>query len=1176
MKLRWHLLLCGFAFSASVLRSQVLINEIQHANLAHLADEDGDFRDWFELYNAGSQAVNLAGYSVSDRTDMPQKWMFPEKWINPGQFLRVWASGKDRGGAPYYHTVIFPQDIWHYLVPQEEPDPSWRLPGGNVSGWASGPGGFGYGDDDDGTVVGPYVQSVYFRKSFSAQNLGLLSRVVLHMDYDDAFVAYLNGVEIARANIGIAGTPPPFDAPANLDHEAQGYQLQALDVFQIDPSVWNGLLVEGENVLAVQVHNTTAQSSDMTGNAWLVFGYDAVQPQIALPPFWMGYNNAPHLHTNFALSAGEPLLFTNPQGTVLNLVNVPLTATDHSYRREPDGGPFWCFTDQPTPGAGNSTSPCFSDYEPQPVFNIGSGLYDTPQTVVLTTASPGAVIRYTTDGSVPGENSAVYTDPLTVSASSVISARCFSTTGLLASHTEKNTYLIGETGIGLPVVCLSTNPENLWDESTGIYTYGPPGDYGDFPYFTANFWQNWERESYVEYFSADGQLQFEGPVGLKIHGGWSRGHPQKSFRVLARDDYGMESMDYPLIADKPDITQYHSFNLRNGGNNYYESRYHDALLQRAMKPTDADYAAYSPVAAFLNGEYWGVYGLRENMNEDYVESNHGTPTSESTVISYNSEGFNLLNGSTAPFQQLINYALQHDPQSPDYFAGLSGLLDIGNYADYIIAETYYGNGDWSSGWQNNTKFWHDGRPGGKWRFMLMDLDFGTYDEPCVNYIDDAGDEWYYTDQIFGRVIQNPEFRSYFIRRYLDLMNTVFQTDNLSAIREEMRAELNTSMPRHCERWSTDYWWWFYSYDERLAWNDSRQDCMIPILQEYFGLNDPISVSLNVQPAGSGRIHISTVQPDEMEYPWTGNWFNGIPVTLTAIANPGYTFSGWTPNGIFPEGSGDRTISVTPEGNTSFTATFAGAPADEYLELSEIMYHPDDDTPSGDWVEVLNKLEVPLDLSWYVFRDSRHYNRVRLEPGTLLEPGQRIVLAQDPAAFVSVYGGQQPTGGPWRFFGLHNDADEVMIRDRHHQDVVRLYYTDEFPWPEEADGSGPSMEYLSASGPQESPFAWTDGCPGGSPFEAFDPSCGTIGVEDEIAASGILCYPNPASDWLHADLGAVRHGFWSLTDLTGRIITERSFGSAELLDIDVSPLSPGLYLFVLTGDFGRSEHKIVIR
>jgi hypothetical protein len=1157
-----------------IAHAQILINEIQHANLSAITDEDGDYRDWFELYNAGAQPVSLAGYGLSDRIDEPLRWILPDYTMQPGEFLQVWASGKDRGSAAFYYTHVFPQDSWNYLIPASEPDAAWREPGGNISGWNTGTGGFGYADGDDGTDLGGGIQSVYFRREFNVVNPEQVEEMILHMDYDDAFLAYLNGVEIARANIGTVGIPPAFSDAANGDHEANGHQGFAIDGFVIEPAAWSAALQQGVNVLAVQVHNTNPGSSDLTGNAWLTFGYTAAQTGLNAPPAFMGLSNTSSLHTNFSLTSGETLLLSNASGVILNQVEIPLTAADFVYRRQTDGGPQWCFSSTLTPGASNAQGTCATGFEPKPIFSQGSGMYPGSVTITLSSPSPGAIIRYTVDGSVPNESSVVYSTPLTVNETAVISARAFSTTGLLPSFTEKNTYMISESGLTVPVICISTNPENLWDENIGIYVFGPP-DYGGYPYFGANFWEDWERESYIEYYTENGDLEFEGPVGLKIHGGWSRGQAQKSFRILARDDYGMESIDYPLIPDKPEITSYRSFNLRNGGNEYGGPRYHDALMQRAMKSTEADYMGYSPVVTFLNGEYWGMYEIREHLNENYVEANHGVETNESTVISYNYMGFNVINGDPAPFYELYNWAISNDPLSDGFFEGLSSRVDVENYIDYVIAQTYYGNGDWSNGYLNNYKFWHDDRPGGKWRFMLMDLDFGLGAGVCDNFIVQAGNDWFEPDQIFNRAIQNPEFRDAFIRRYIDLRNTVFRTERLEEIRDAMRAELEDAMPRHCERWQTDFGWWYNGYDWRLDWNNQRRECIINVLQDYFGLFNDIEITLDVQPAGAGRIHISTVEPDEMEYPWTGAWYNGLPVTLTAIANPGYVFSHWGENQLFEIPVTNRQFTLNLEENTSFTAHFSGSPAVDYAEISEVMYNPGEQYPSQDWVEIHNTLDIPLDLSSFVLRDARFYNTVKLGTDALIPPGGRIVLAQDPQAFNTVYEGLESASSAWSF-GLSNQGDEIRLVNRNGNPVIQFTYLDEAPWPADADGEGPSMEYNANIGEQDNPFAWFEGCPGGSPYADYDPNCGTVSISETTSIEGISVYPNPANEQVWIRLPEGTSGTVSIIDVTGKRVAEQSFGVSNVLTADVSMLSSGMYIVQVRTATTSSEHQLIIQ
>jgi len=1160
-------------FAFNQLDAQVLINEVQHANLNTLMDEDGQFKDWFELYNSGSEPIDLQGYGISDRLDNPMKWVFPSWTISPSEHLLIWASGKNRGNGGAYHSIVQASESWSYLIPQTEPTEDWRTLEYNDENWNTGEGGFGYGDGDDGTDLGGGIQSVFMRKSFSLPEVIGVSEVLLHMDFDDAFVAYLNGIEIARFGIGTPGIYPAFNEASAVDHEALGYQGQPIDLFMIDQITWSNALNVGENVLAIQVHNTSANSSDLTANAWLTFGFISNTALFPPAPEWMQLGNTDFLHTNFALTSGETLALFNPDGNLLNQISIPLTAADHSYRRESDGFPFWCFSNEPTPGISNNGAACATSYEPIPNFSITSGIYVSSQSIELSTLSPSAEIRFTLDGSIPNESSELYTEPLQIDVTVTVSARCFSTAALLPSRVEKNTYLIDESGLDIPVICISTNPENLWDENIGIYVLGPP-DYDGYPYFGSNIWEDWERESYIEYFSASGEVQFEGSIGLKIHGGWSRGLPQKSFRVIARDDYGMESMDYPLIADKPYLNSFKSFNLRNGGNEYYGTRYHDALMQRAMKPTHADYMAYTPVVAFLNGEYWGMYELRENLNEDFCEANHGVPAEDCTVISSNYLGWNVINGSDEPFYEMYDFVMASDPQSDNFYFDVSQYIDFENYMDYIIAETYYGNGDWNNGW-NNTKFWLDERPGGKWRFMLMDLDFGTYDNPCSNYLNAAANGGTSTGQIFGHIISNPQFRREFVTRYLDLINQVFTVEKITAIRDEMRSESEAVMPRHCERWGSDFFWWYNGYDDRINWHISRRECMISVLQDHFGMYNPIEVTLDVQPAGAGRIHISTVEPSEGEYPWTGTYFNGLPIKITAIANPGFEFSHWSPNTIFPVEVGLDQFVLNLEQNESFIAHFTGEDAENAIEVSEFMYNSGTLENAGDWIELHNKLDIPLDVSSMILQDKFHYNSFPIPPGTIIPPDGYRVIAQHPELFAAQHPEVNDVIGPLGF-GLSNEGDLIRLFKFNSENLISFEYSETMPWFEDTDGTGRSVEFLSENEDQNNPSNWFPGCIGGSPEIEYDPNCGLVSV-DENAQTDWRIYPNPATSFVRIDFpNAEGDTQLILTDVAGKTIDQHAMLGRNFVQMDISGLPRGMYFIRVSGSTNHPVQKLVIR
>jgi hypothetical protein len=1092
--------------------AQVVINEIQVTNLSTIQDEEGDYEDWFELYNAGSTSINLSQYIVSDKEDAENDWNLPNTVLGAGQYVMIFASGKDRYGSgpiiDHLESPVYPWNWWTYFVPSSQPDASWNEIGFDDSGWGAGNGGFGFGDGDDGTDVGGGVMSVYSRTIFELEEPEDVTFMLLNIDYDDAFVCYLNGVEIARANIGTVGVEPSYDTPADGGHEALVYQGITPDNLIIDFSVFSALLQEGENVIALQVHNADVFSSDMTGSVYMVLGMASPEIQTEEAPEWMSIE-FPLNHTSFGLSAGETLYLKSSDGTILDSHFVESMQSDHCVRRSTDGGSDWCFSSTPTPGTPNEGI-CAFEYEAAPVFSVESGEFEVPVYITLSSLNPDAQIYMSFDGSVPDESDMLYTGGFAVSGSAVVAARAYGE-NTLPSAVVKNSYFINEDQINLPIVSVSTDPVNLWDPVTGIHVFGPEDYDPNVPYWGANFWEDWERTAYMEYFDGAHVKQIEGPVGIKIHGGWSRVNEQKSLRLQAKGKYGFESMDYPMISDKTYIESFRGFNLRNGGNGYWEHRFHEALIERTCSNTHVDYMAYSPAIVFLNGVYWGFMEIRENLDQHYIANNHDISSSDVTVVSANYFGFHVISGDPTSFFDLHEYATTNDPNSPDYFATISSALDIENYVDYIIAQTYWCNGDWSNGYQNNTKLWHDDRPGGKWRFMLMDMDFGmglAGNSPYDDYITQAGGDDFMTDQVWDALIQNDEFRSYFINRYADLINTEFQIDKVTTMAYDMRDEIEPIFQRHTQRWGTDGGALTGTLEWRLDWAEERVQGGRDVVQNHFGMNDQVDITLDVQPAGAGRIHISTLEPSEAEYPWTGVYFNGNPVRITVYENPGYTFSYWEANGIFSENNTTREHALNFTEDLTFTAVFEGTPVSNPIAITEMMFDPDTQNGSGDWIEIHNNTDVQVNLSYWKIKDSNYFNTFTFPEGATLEPNAYAVVASDVVAFETAYPEVTTVFGPM-VFSLGNTSDEINLMKPNEDSVIGFNYTDHDSYELMcSSGCGHSRGHDINSTDYTS-SAWYMECENGSPGEAFIPCTYPIMLTEINYKSGV----EDADDWI---------------------------------------------------------------
>lgn len=165
----------------------------------------------------------------------------------------------------HWETILKPGDICQYFIPTSEIGTNWTNLDFDDSNWISAKSGIGFGDDDDSTIIAEGISSIYIRYSFNVENLSEISSLIIDMDYDDGFVAYLNGREVARSNIE---NPISWNMELNAFHEAALYQGEKPDRFSLN-SFLSKHLKTGENILSVEIHNHSSESSDLSSNVFL-------------------------------------------------------------------------------------------------------------------------------------------------------------------------------------------------------------------------------------------------------------------------------------------------------------------------------------------------------------------------------------------------------------------------------------------------------------------------------------------------------------------------------------------------------------------------------------------------------------------------------------------------------------------------------------------------------------------------------------------------------------------------------------------------------------------------------------------------------------------------------------------------------------------------------------------
>ena len=612
-----------------------------------------------------------------------------------------------------------------------------------------------------------------------------------------------------------------------------------------------------------------------------------------------GVNN--YYHTNFKLSPSEHIALCDGNEIVDSAYINSDLYFGLSMGKSPDGSNQWCYFDNVTPNALNGQSLCYQGITDEAIIELESGWYSEPQSIsILDSGQDNFYVFYTTDGSVPTIYDIPYTKPIFINSNTCISFRSFSY-NYLPSKLIDRTYIFEEDNHGLAVFSIHTNPENLWNEQSGIYVSGPnPSE--DYPYYGSNFWQPWSKFSRIEYFDGNKTKKAEESLDLEIHGGWSRAEPQKSFRLDFKSKY-TGRLEEAVIPAKNHIESYNNFNLRNGGQHTWSDKMQDALISRIASETNVNYMAYEPCIAYLNGEYWGVYGIREKIDEHYIEDNYGFNSDSIDLMN----AWNVLAGSDENALDSYQSIMSEDANSNGFYELFSSIWNVDNYIDYFVIQTFIQNMDWMGiAWgANNIKMWRPQTDDGKWNYVLYDTDgaLGYFGQSYYdNYLAYAMNPAYINQhsQIFNKILQNDEFKCQFTNRYADLINTSLSFESAQEKTDVIKNDMQDAMPRHIERWQnsgnlngtiSSMPAWENSINNILNYYGERVSTAQSFLNYTLYLDGMNDISLDVFPTNSGSINLNTISVDE--FPWNGVYFNDCEIDITAIADSGYSFTHWS-------------------------------------------------------------------------------------------------------------------------------------------------------------------------------------------------------------------------------------------------------------------------------------------
>lgn len=638
------------------------------------------------------------------------------------------------------------------------------------------------------------------------------------------------------------------------------------------------------------------------------------------------------IHTNFKLAKeGENLVLSDPQGAVLQRLRIPPLDTDLSYARLPSGEYF--YTTQPTPEAENMTSGQIFRAA-NPVFSQTGLLQNETFNLILTAPDATAQIRYTLDGSTPDIDDFSYNSPLSISENTVVRARAFLPNGL-PSETISHSFLFN-TEHDLPIISVMTEPAALFDPITGLFEKGP-GAEPDFPFWGANFWSDRKVPVAVEMYDPLTEDFATFDVALETHGGrGTRTNPQKAARLKAEPEFGSEAMIFPFFPEREN-TDFSRIVLRNAGGDFNYAHCRDEFLARyyLRENLDVDVLAYQPAAWYINGAYYGIIALREKGDEYWMRQNYDIPLTDLDLLE---EETLVLRGTRDKFAADLAFALENDLSDDVLYAEAAARFDVENIADYWIAQTAVNNANWPKG---NIKYWRERSPSGRWRYLLFDSDVAMERHPWTSADKDLlndrleDEEPVLHSDLMNALLENENYRRYFINRYADLLNSTFREENWHAAVAAHEAEVDAEMQRHFGRWSGCEDCYSYAH-----WRDTamvemknytlqRPALARDYVQSQFDLQRQVTLDLRTYPAEAGDISVNTL--DAVNLPWEGKYFAGVPVTLTVTPRPGFTFSHWASVENVQEPLRRQSITVDfaeSDGITAyFTADYAGLEAE---------------------------------------------------------------------------------------------------------------------------------------------------------------------------------------------------------------------------------------------------------
>ena len=801
-----YILVIVGVFAGSTLRATPVISEFMAVNDTGLKDEDGDSSDWIEIKNAGTVTIDLDGWHLTDNSDFLTKWTFPSVLLDPGDYLVVFASGKDR------------------RLPSSELHTNFKLSGGGESLALVMPDGTTKTSSFD-PVYPPQFVDVSYGESTASSDFRILvdegspAKAIVPDALYDATVGSswrdnTPGFDASAWTSGLLGVGydrgSTYDSDIGLDVEP------GMD--GVNGSVYIRIPFESIPNPSNVVELTLRMKYD-DGFAAFINGTRVASANAPATPLWNSLATAAHedddaqIFVDYDITDSSDSLSTSTNILAIHGLNVSTTSSDLlvlpqlTVRTTTNSAVTLGFLEIPTPGTPNAST-SFVGVVEDTNFGIGRGFFTNAFVETLTCTEPGATLIHTLDGSEPSLSNGVLTPPADPSTAPTATLSIATTTtlrvravkpGFMPTNVDTQSYIfpndvIHQTGDGFPLPTNKSlsdwdyimdpeiiNDPRFPDVAGDLLTlptmsvvmdreklWGPDGVYAK----PLSYGMDYEGACSVEYICPDGSPGFQQDGGMRIQGSGSRKRPwsKKSLRIAFRTMYGVSKLDFPLFG-KAGAERLDNIVLRG---DFFDSwtvhtetsgegigRKNAMVLRDEYgRQTHRDMGAKTVISGgwvhlYLNGMYWGVYNTHERPDAHFAEDRFGGNDDEYDVIKTNVE---VVSGDQTAWDQLMT-TIQEDITDPAVYASVREQMDVDEFADYLLMNFYGGNNDWP---HNNWYVMRHRPSNAPFTFVAWDVEHYIYLKNDFGPIDHFSADS--PGVIWERLRQNPEFILYFADR----------------------------------------------------------------------------------------------------------------------------------------------------------------------------------------------------------------------------------------------------------------------------------------------------------------------------------------------------------------------------------------------------------------------------